>query len=112
MKGKSVISFIVPTIIVILGVGKLLNSFNIVPGVNWLFTLGLACAGVLTLIMGGIDKLTVVVGSLLMVTSVCTFLKQSGTIESSRQVPILIIALGFLLLLVHVLKLPPPRIPK
>jgi len=47
-----------PILIITVGVGWLLTIHDIVPGVNWVWTLGLAVAGLLILAIGGVDKVT------------------------------------------------------
>ena len=104
--------FVVPILVILLGVTWLLNVLEIIPGVDWMWTVGLAAVGILTLTAGGINKLTLVVGPFFMVASVCSILRQTGRLEIDREVPILTIVLGCLLLLVQLLKLPLPDILK
>jgi len=104
--------FIVPILVILLGVTWLLNVLKILPGVDWIWTVGLAAVGILALAVGGINKLTVVVGPFLMVASVCSILRQTGRLEIDREVPILTIVLGGLLLVVQVLNLPLPEMLK
>lgn len=98
-----------PILVILLGVTWLLNVLKILPGVDWIWTAGLAAVGILTLAVGGINKLTVVVGPFLMVASVCSILRQTGRLEIDREVPVLTIVLGCLLLLVQLLNLPLPE---
>jgi len=93
-------------LVIAVGAAWLLNTMNIVPGVNWVWTAGLAASGVLLLMLGGVNKLTVVVGPFLMVASVLSLLRQRGTIHMDQEVPYLIIALGVLLLLASLSSLP------
>ena len=104
--------FVVPILVILLGITWLLNVLNIIPGVDWIWTVGLAAVGILTLAVGGVNKLTVVTGSFFMVASVCSILRQTGRLEIDREVPILTIVLGCLLLLVQFINLPLPEILK
>jgi hypothetical protein len=61
---------VVPVLVIVLGVTWLLNILNVLPGIDWIWTVGLAAVGVLTLLVGGINKFTVVVGPFLMVGSI------------------------------------------
>jgi hypothetical protein len=61
---------VVPVLVIVLGVTWLLNILKVLPGIDWIWTVGLAAVGVLTLLVGGINKLTVVVGPFLMVGSI------------------------------------------
>jgi hypothetical protein len=106
MKAKDLIA---PILVIALGVTWLLNVMNVLPGVDWIWTVALAAAGVITLLFGGINKLTVVVGPFLMVGSVCSLLRQLDKLAIDREVPILTIILGLLMLLVQILDLPTPE---
>ncbi len=102
--------YIVPILVIVIGVGWLLNVQGILPKIDWIWTCGLAAAGILTLIIGGLDKLTAVVGPFLIVSSIFSVLRQTDRMTVEQEVPILTIILGVLLLLVNVLKLPSPGI--
>ena len=102
--------YIVPILVIVIGVGWLLNVQGILPKIDWIWTCGLAAAGILTIIIGGLDKLTAVVGPFLIVSSIFSVLRQTGHMTVDQEVPILTIILGVLLLVVNVLKLPPPGI--
>ncbi len=104
--------FVVPILVILLGVTWLLNVLKIIPGVDWIWTVGLAAVGILTLAVGGINKLTVVTGPFFMVASVCSILRQTGRLEIDREIPILTIVLGCLLLMVQYINLPLPEILK
>jgi hypothetical protein len=97
-----------PVLVIALGITWLLNVMEIMPGVNWIWTVGLAAAGLITLFIGGINKLTVVIGPFLMIASVCSLLRQLDKLPIDREVPILTIILGVLMLIVQILNLPLP----
>lgn len=103
---------IVPILIILLGVTWLLNVLKIVPGVDWIWTVGLAAVGIIALVLGGINKLSVVVGPFFIIASICSVLRQTGRLELDREVPILTIVLGFLLLLAQITNIPSPEILK
>ena len=87
----------------------LLYVLEIIPGVDWIWTVGLAAVGILTLAVSGINGLSVVIGPFFMAASVCSILRQTGRLEIEQEIPLLTIVLGCLLLLVQVLKLPLPE---
>jgi hypothetical protein len=99
---------VVPLIVILLGVTWLLNVMKIVPGVDWIWTIGLAAVGILTLVFGKFNKLTMVVGPWFVAASVSSLLRQTGSLDVDQEVPILTIVLGCLLFLVQILKLPNP----
>ena len=104
--------YVVPILVIVVGIGLLLNVQGIIPQVNWVWTCALAAVGILTLVVGGFDKLTVVVGPFLIVSSICSLLRQTDKLSVDKEVPILTIVLGVLLLIVHVARLPTPEVLK
>jgi hypothetical protein len=95
-------------LIVAIGVCWLLNVYAVIPGVNWIWTGGLAVAGVLVFALSALNQLTVIVGPFLILGSVLSILRQTGHPRIDLEVPILVIVFGILLLLSYVLRLPPP----
>ncbi len=91
----------VPILLITLGVGWLLTTMGIVPEVDWAWTLGLAIVGVLTFVLSGVDKVTVVVGPFFLVASCLSLLRQIDRLNIDKEVPILVIAAGVLLLVAH-----------
>jgi hypothetical protein len=100
---------VVPLLTILVGVTWLLNVLGIMPGVDWMWTVGLAAAGMFTLILGGLNKLTVVTGPFLLVGSVCSLLRQTGRLAVDREIPILVIVLGVLMLVSQLSNLPVPE---
>lgn len=101
---------VVPILTVIVGVTWLLNVLKIMPGVDWMWTIGLATVGLLTIAVGGLNKLTIVTGPFLLVASVCSLLRQTNRLALDREIPILVIVLGVLMLISQISKLPLPEI--
>src|SRR5687767_12662722 len=91
-----------------LGTAWLLNNIGVMPGVNWVWTLGLAAVAVVILAASGVDKLTVVVVPLLILASIASVLRQSGRISANYEVPALVIIAGALVLISHLLPVPVP----
>ena len=101
-------TLVVPVLLIALGTGWLLTAAGVAPGVSWVWILGLAAVGVMTLVAGGIDKLTIVVGPLFILASVLSMLRQTGRLHIDFEVPILVIAAGVLLLVARSPALPMP----
>ncbi len=99
---------VVPIPIVAVGVGWPLNALHAIPDVNWIWTIGLAAIGLLTLIGGGLNKVSVVIGPWFIVASVLSVLRQTGQLSENVEVPCLVILLGVLLLVSHLSNLPAP----
>jgi len=100
---------IIPILIIALGITWLLNVMDLLPGIDWIWTIGLAVIGILVLAFGGSNKLSLVVGPFLLIGSICSILRQTGKLPINYEVPILVIALGVLLLIVQCLNVPNPE---
>jgi hypothetical protein len=97
-----------PILIITIGLGWLLTVHDIVPGVNWIWTLGLAVAGLLILAVGGIDKVTFVIGPFLIASTFFSLMRQTGRLYVDTEVPSLVIVFGTLMLLARLLPIPIP----
>lgn len=97
-----------PILIIALGVGWLLTTRNVVPGVNWIWTIGLGVTGLLML-TASFDKVTFVIGSFLMAATVFSILRQTGRLDVNTEVPSLVIVFGVLILAAKVLPIPLPQ---
>lgn len=100
--------YAVPTLTTAIGLAWLLGSIGVLPSVAWPWTLGLAAAGILCFLFLGVNKLTFVVGTFLLVCSLFSLLRQMGIIGLNIELPLLVVAFGLLLLLAESLKLPGP----
>jgi hypothetical protein len=102
-------SLILPILLITVGAGWLLSTLGVAPRIDWVWTLGLAIVGLLTFVLGGFDKLTVVVGPFFMVASLLSVLRQTGRIPLDVEVPILVILAGILLLIARTPAIPIPK---
>jgi hypothetical protein len=96
-------------LIIAVGIAWLLNVYNVLPGVDWIWSGGLAMLGLLVLAIGGLNQLTVIVGPFLIVASALSVLRQTGRLSTNVEVPMLVIVFGVLLLCSHILPLAPPK---
>jgi hypothetical protein len=99
----------VPILIITVGVGWLLTVLNVLPGVNWVWLLALGAVGSLVLLLGGLNKLTIVVGPFLILATLFSLLRQTGRISMDIEVPLLVISAGVLMLVARQAPIPPPR---
>lgn len=97
---------VISLIVIGIGLSWLLNAMKIVPGVNWIWTAGLAVGGLLILGLGGSNKLTWVVGPFLLTAAALSFLRQQGRLNIEYEIPMLITALGVFMLMVSLSRLP------
>ena len=102
-------TLLLPILLIAVGIGWLLTTLGVIPGVNWVWTLGLAAVGFLAFAAGGVDKVTVVVGPFFILASCLSILRQSDRISLDVEVPILVIVAGFLLLIARNPVIPTPK---
>lgn len=98
----------VPGLVILLGLGWLLTSVGVAPTVNWLWVLALGGTGILLLVVAGIDRVTIIVAPLLIITSLMSVLRQTGRLPFETEVPALVIVLGVLMLISRLANLPEP----
>ena len=99
---------IAPILTIIVGLTWLLNTLNIIPGVDWAWSIGLATVGILSVAVGGFNKVSIVTGPFLIIASVFSVMRQTGKINIDLEVPILVIVLGVLMLISQLSKLQLP----
>jgi hypothetical protein len=99
----------IPILLMTVGTGWLLTTLGVAPGVDWVWTLGLAIIGLMTFVVGGIDKVTAVVGPFLIIASCLSLLRQTGRLRVDIEVPILVIVAGALVLVARTPSIPVPK---
>jgi hypothetical protein len=100
---------VISILIIVVGVGWLLTAQGFGPGINWVWTLGLAVIGILTLVVSrGIDKISVVVGPFFLLSSLLSVLRQTGRLNPEIELPVLVISLGALSLVAQLPAVPKP----
>jgi hypothetical protein len=105
---KARTAVVIPLLIMALGVGWLLNVLRVMVTVDWVWTLGLAAVGILSLATTRLTRNSFVIGTFLITASVLSVLRQTNVINFDIEVPVLVIVFGGLLLLAHLLRLPLP----
>ncbi|MEX2186962.1 MAG: hypothetical protein WD875_09220 [Pirellulales bacterium] len=100
---------LIPVFLITVGVGWLLTTLGIAPGIDWVWTLGLAVVGLLAFVLGGFNKLTATVGPFFLIGSCLSVLRQSGRLHVDIEMPILAISAGVLLLVVRHPAIPMPK---
>ncbi len=98
--------FVAPVVVIVIGLCWLLNELAILPGVDWVWTGSLAAAGILILIVEGVNKISFVLGPFLICSSIFSILRSTNVIEFNIEAPILIAILGLLMFVAEILKLP------
>ncbi|MGI8979910.1 MAG: hypothetical protein ACR2FY_11855 [Pirellulaceae bacterium] len=96
--------------IIAVGAGWLMTELNQASGMNWVWTLGLFAVGILTfLVSGGFDKVSLVVGPFFILAGAMSILRQRDVIAPALEAPILVTAVGVLLLAVQWPAVPLPK---
>lgn len=101
-------SLVLPILLIALGTGWLLTTLGVVPEINWVWTLGVALTGVLAFVLGGVDKVTIVVGPFFLIASALSVLRQTGRLHPDIEIPILVIVAGVLLIVARCRSIPAP----
>ncbi len=101
-------SLILPLLLIAVGAGWLLSALGVAPSIDWIWTLGLAVVGLLTLAISGIDKFSIVVGPFFFIASGLSILRQSDRLPLEVEVPILVILAGILMLIARLPVVPIP----
>ena len=94
-----------PILIIATGIGWLLSSRNVMPGVDWAWILVMATAGTLVL-SNGLTKLTIVLGPILLISSVLVVMLQTKRISIDMFFPVMVISFGILMLIARFSNLP------
>ncbi|MEX2114580.1 MAG: hypothetical protein WD845_15405 [Pirellulales bacterium] len=97
-----------PILMITVGAGWLLTTLGIEPEIDWIWTLTLAVAGVMTFAVGGLDKVTMVVGPFFIVASCLSVLRQTDRLQPNVEVPVIVIVAGLLLLIARSPAVPMP----
>ena len=102
-------TLVIPLLIIAIGTGWLLTTLNIVPGLNWIWILGLAITGLTSFAVSGIDKSSVLIGPFFLIASTLSVLRQIGYVTFNIEIPILVIVIGCLLLIARSSSIPLPK---
>lgn len=98
-----------PVILIVLGAAWLLNSLHLLPGVQWLWILGLAGAGVGILLLDGITRSSIVVGPLLILAGVLSYARLYYALEWRFIIPVMLIGAGLCMLIARSPAIPESR---
>lgn len=96
-------------LITAVGLGWLLTVQKVVPGVDWVWILGLGVVGLLIPMVLGIDKVTVVFCPFLVVATIFSLLRQTGRMSVDTETPGLVAVFGVLMFVAHFLPVRSPR---
>ena len=99
-------TLLLPILLITVGSGWLLTTLGVAPGIDWVWTLGLTAIGMLTFVVGGFDKVTVVIGPLFIIASCLSILRQTDRLHIDIEIPILVIISGALLLVARTPAIP------
>ena len=89
-------TLLLPILLIAVGTGWLLTTLGFAPGIDWIWTSGLGAVGVLTFVLCGVDKVSVVVGPFFILASFLSILRQNGRLRVDVEIPVLVIIAGVL----------------
>ncbi len=101
-------SILYPSLVTTIGVGWLLTVLEVDSQIFWIPVLCMAVGGILVLLVGGIDKGTIVVGPLLMALSGFAYARQCGALTVELMLPLIVIVAGVLMFIAYFLPVPFP----
>ncbi len=102
-------TLVLPVLLMTVGTGWLLTTLGLAPGIDWIWTLGLAITGILMVIVGGFNKVTFVTSSFFIAASMLSVARQTGRIALDVEVPILVILSGALMFIARSPAIPAPK---
>ena len=100
---------VIPLLLIAVGIGWLLTTLGFAPDIVWVWSVGLLVAGVLPFVIGGVDKVSIVVGPFFLIAAGLSILRQTGRIEFNIEVPVLVIVSGILLMVARMPSIPIPK---
>jgi hypothetical protein len=89
--------YLVPFIIVVFGLGWLLERLGVISSWDVFWTAGLAAAGIYLLIVGGFNRDTFLPSVFLLICSAFSLARALGFVRLEIELPLLIIIFGVLL---------------
>lgn len=89
--------YLVPFIIIAVGLGWLLERMNIVSSWELLWTVGLAAAGIYLIVVSGFNRDTFLPSVFLLVCSFFSLLRTLGYMRVNFEIPLLVIIFGVLM---------------
>jgi hypothetical protein len=95
--------------LIALGVGWLMDGLGFLPIVDWVWVSALAIAGLATLALGGVNKVTLTIGPFLLAAAAGSAMRQGKVVTAEIELPLLVLLLGILILANLVLPVPNPR---
>lgn len=106
--GSKKTTLLLPVFLIVVGIGWLLTTIGVAPGIDWIWTLGLTAAGAMAFVLGGFNKVTVVVGPFFILAGSLSILRQTDRLSLDVETPVLVITAGILLLCAHLPSVPTP----
>lgn len=92
-----------PATVILVGMGWLLTSLGILPGVRWAIPATLAFLGTLILVIDTISRFSFTVGLTLGLSALFSVLQQIGALPQGTVLPLSLLVLGLLWLLSYLL---------
>jgi len=89
--------YLAPFLIVLIGLGWLLQQFDIISSFEFIWSVGLAAAGIYLIAVSGFNRDTFLPSVFLLTWSLLSFLRAAGFLRLSVELPLLVIIFGILM---------------
>src|SRR5882724_7522006 len=89
--------YLVPFIIVIIGLGWLLQRLDLISSLELFWTIGLAAAGIYLFAVGGFNRDTFLLGTFFLICALFSFLRSINFLRLTVELPVLVIIFGLLM---------------
>lgn len=102
-------SLVLGVLMLAIGGGWLLTNLEVAPKIDWAWSLALFVIGLLAFLVSGLDKMSLVVGSLFLIAGVMSTARQLGWLSPNLETPLLVMLTGGLILLARMPVIPRPK---
>jgi len=89
--------YLAPFVIVLFGLGWLLQRLDIISSFELIWTIGLAAAGIYLIAVSGFNRDTFLPSTFLLICSLFSFLRSTNILRLSVELPVLVIIFGILM---------------
>ena len=89
--------FLLPFIIVVIGLGWLLQRLELISSFELYWTIGLAAAGIYFFVVGGFNRDTFLLGTFFLICALFSLLRSINLLRLTVELPVLVIIFGLLM---------------
>ena len=89
--------YLLPFVIVVIGLGWLLQRLELISSFELYWTIGLAAAGIYFFAVGGFNRDTFLLGTFLLICALFSLLRAVNLLRLTVELPVLVIIFGILM---------------